>query len=181
MSASASGGQPVEVWWRIGLVRCKSCRSSVTFLQPLQYQLITYNLLKDSVRCLNDAIEVACNSGLKKSIADGMSAEGAGWWRGKEACEEGTRLYPASFVYIYNLASEIMIWKIMSWKIMICKIRHLSVGSYIQLWIRVVPVSLVTTYLNSKLSSPPNLTKDTRNAGFLSVREALIEYFKFSI
>ena len=117
MSTSTSGIQPVEVWWNFGLVCCKSCRSSATFLQPLQHQLITYNLLKDSLRCLNDAVEVACNSGLKESIADGMSAEGAGWWRGKEACEEGTRLYPASFVYIYSLESAILI----------CKIRYLGV------------------------------------------------------
>jgi hypothetical protein len=77
MSASAAGGQPVEVRWSIGLVCCKGCGSSATFLQPLQHQLITYNLLKESLRCLNDAVEVVCNSGLKKSITDEMSAEGA--------------------------------------------------------------------------------------------------------
>ena len=96
------------------------------------------------MRCLNDANEVACNSGLKKSIADGISAVGVGLWRGKEACEEGTRLSSASFFYIYNLESAIMI----------CKVRHLGVSYYFQLRIRVLPVSLVTIQTLNYLCHP---------------------------
>jgi hypothetical protein len=134
----------VEAWSNLWVVRREGCGGSQQCFRS-HYSIDGWptSCWAIPVKCLDDAIEVARIVWLKKCIADGVRAVDESWRTGREAFEERTRFYSASFVYIYNLLSTIMV----------PKIRHPGVSSYFQLLIRVLPVS--GDYRNSKSSCYP--------------------------